>query len=100
MKRMRGIWASILLALLLSSCSPETDFIISDTTQEQTASFYEEETGIFVVINKNSSKYHTDPDCVYASRMAKDNRLEIKVSDLNYLEKYGYAACFGCTGKQ
>ena len=99
MKRLCKLPACILLCLFLCSCSPKTDFQIPRESAEQTESVTEDQKGIFVIINKNSLKYHSDPDCVYASRMAAENRLEISVSNEDFLKERGYAACFKCTGE-
>ena len=100
MKRLRKTSVCFLLCLFLCSCSPETDFVISHGTALRTDVSYEYETGIFVVINKNSFKYHSDPDCVYASRISSENRLEITVPDTNYLKEHGYSACSRCSGEK
>ena len=89
-----------LLALILCSCAPETDFVISQETVEQTESKNEEKEGVFVVINKNSFKYHLDPDCAYVSRMSSKNRLDITVPNVEYLKEHGYSACSRCAGKK
>ena len=98
MRCLCSLFACFLLCLFLCSCVPQTDFLISSGKTE-TETLYESETGIFVVINKNSLKYHLDPDCVYVSRMSSANRLEITVPGTDYLEKHGYSACSGCVGK-
>ena len=99
MKRLCKLPVFILICLILCSCSPKTDFRIPRESAEQTESVAEDKNGIFVIINKNSFKYHSDPDCVYASRMATENRLELSVSDEDFLKECGYAACFMCAGE-
>ena len=99
MKPLGKLTICFLLCLFLCSCAPETDFVISSATAE-TESSYESKTGIFVVINKNSLKYHLNPDCVYVSRMSSANRLDITVPDTDYLEAHGYSACSRCTGEK
>ena len=90
----------VLTVLLLCSCVPEADFVISKETEKQTESVRDEKEGIFVVINKNSLKYHLDPDCTYVSRMSPENRLEITVPDTEYLSAHGYSGCSGCAGEK
>lgn len=99
MKRRCQLFACFLLSLFLFSCTPETDFLIPAETSK-TESAYETETGIFVVINKNSFKYHLNPDCIYVSRMSEKNRLEITVPDTDYLEEHGYSGCSRCAGEK
>jgi hypothetical protein len=96
MKGLGQLSACGLLCLLLCSCSPETDFRISRETAEQEDTVSADKKGIFVIINKNSLKYHSDFDCVYASRIATENRLEILVSDEDFLKERGYSACLKC----
>ena len=95
MKRLCQLIACFWLCLFLFSCAPETDFVIPSGTSK-TESAYETETGIFVIINKNSFKYHLNPDCTYVSRMSEANRLEITVPDTDYLKEHGYSGCSGC----
>ncbi len=97
MKPLCKALVSCLFCLVLCSCAPETDFVIPKETMEQTNSEYEENKGIFVVINKNSDKYHLDADCVYAIRMSESNRLEIKVKNEEYLRENGYTPCAKCS---
>ena len=100
MKRFFQALLCLLTVLFLCSCAPETDFVISRETMEQTESEYEENRGILVVINKNSFKYHLDLDCTYVSRMSAANRLDITVPDEAYLEEHGYSACKRCAGEK
>ena len=100
MKRLLKAFVCVLVALLLCSCTPEADFVISKETEKQTESERDEKEGIFVVINKNSLKYHLDPDCTYVSRMSPENRLEITVPDTEYLIAHGYSGCSGCAGEK
>ncbi len=99
MKKLGRLLACFLLCSFLSSCTPETDFLISSAAAE-TESVYDSEMGISVVINKNSFKYHLNPNCIYVSRMSSANRLDITVSDTDYLEERGYSACSGCAGEK
>lgn len=86
--------------LIFCSCGVETDFVISRETVSSSHTSGMEETGIFVLINKNSEKYHLDPNCVYASRMSEANRLEIKVKNEEYLLAHGYSPCAKCSSKK
>ena len=99
MKRLCNLFACFLLCLFLFSCAPETDFVISSETTG-TESAYETEIGIFVIINKNSFKYHLNSDCIYVSRMSEANRLEITVPNTDYLEEHGYSGCSRCAGEK
>ncbi|MBQ3489569.1 MAG: hypothetical protein IJA86_03155 [Clostridia bacterium] len=100
MNRFCKALACFTACLFLVSCVPETDFIIPEKKTEYSESEREEIKGIFVVINKNTFKYHLDPDCVYATNIASENRLEITVPDLGYLAKRGYSRCSYCAGDQ
>ena len=86
--------------LLFSSCAVEADFVISRETVSSSHAKCEEDTGIVVLINKNSKKYHLDADCVYASRIAESNRLEIKVKNEEYLLEKGYTPCSKCSSEK
>ena len=89
----------VFFAFLLCGCRPETDV----TVLPQTSAFSEmaeDAERITVLINKNSNKYHTDPDCAYALRMSQENRLVIEVPDFDYLEEHGYDPCSGCQKEQ
>ncbi len=95
----RAALLMLICCLLFSSCGVEADFVIS----RETASSYvnrDEDEGIFVLINKNSKKYHLDPDCVYAVRMAETNRLEMKVKSEEYLREHGYEPCAKCSSEK
>ena len=98
MKRVGAL--CLVLCLLLSACGVEADFVISRETCETSARTEGEDTGIFVLINKNSGKYHLDPDCVYASRMSEANRLEIRVKNEEYLTEHGYTPCAKCSSEK
>ena len=91
---------ALVCCLLFSSCGVETDFVISRETVSSSHAKRDEDTGIFVLINKNSKKYHLDPDCVYAVRMSESNRLEIKVKSEEYLREQGYTPCAKCSFKK
>ena len=86
--------------LLFSACGVKADFVISRETVSSSHTKREEDTRIFVLINKNSKKYHLDPDCVYAAAMSESNRLEIKVKSEEYLREQGYAPCAKCSSKK
>lgn len=100
MQRFFEVLICVLLALILCSCAPETDFVISKETGKQTGSINEEKDGVFVVINKNSFKYHLDFDCTYVSRMSPKNRLDITVPNVEYLKEHGYSACSRCASEK
>lgn len=89
-------FACVLVCLILCSCAPETDFRIPKETAESMESEYEDKNGVFVVINKNSKKYHLYADCVYAKNILPENCLEITVPDENYLREHGYSNCLKC----
>jgi len=94
---------SILLltfCLVFCSCGVETDFVISRETVSSSQINGGEEPRIFVLINKNSKKYHLNPHCVYASRMSEANRLEIKVKNEEYLLAHGYSPCAKCSSQK
>ena len=99
----RVILSLLICCLLFSSCGIETDFVISRETLASSETAHTEktesaeETDIFVLINKNSKKYHLDVDCVYASRMSEANRLELKVKNEEYLLEKGYSPCSKCS---
>ena len=95
----RGFCILILLCLLCSSCGVKADFVISGTSSAEQLE-KEEEARIFVLINKNSRKYHLNRDCIYAIRMSEENRLEIKVKNTEYLREHGYAPCLKCSADQ
>ena len=91
---------ALVCCLLFSSCGVEADFVISRETVSSSHTKRDEDTGIFVLINKNSKKYHLDPDCVYAVRMSESNRLEIKVKSEEYLREQGYTPCAKCSSEK
>jgi hypothetical protein len=84
--------------IFLCGCAPQTDFQILPTSNE-TATILEKEGRITVLINKNSGKYHLDASCVYAARMADENRLLIEVPDEAYLSEHGYEPCSRCSDR-
>ena len=90
----------LICCLLFSSCGVEADFVISRESISSSHTKRDEDTRIFVLINKNSKKYHLDPDCTYVSRMSAANRLDITVPDEAYLEEHGYSACKRCAGEK
>lgn len=85
----------IACTLLLCGCQPETDVTVSPQTLSD-SEVAQDPTRITVLINKNSRKYHLDPSCVYALRMAEENRLVIEVQNLDYLQEHGYEPCSRC----
>ena len=89
----------LIFCFLFCSCDVETDFVIPHETVALSRADDMEKAGIFVLINKNSGKYHLDSECVYASRMSKVNRLEIKVKNEEYLLTHGYTPCAKCSAK-
>ena len=99
----RFVLSLLVCCLFFSSCGIETDFVISRETLVSSETERTEETEcteeaeIFVLINKNSKKYHLDVDCVYASRMSDANRLELKVKNEEYLLEKGYSPCSKCS---
>ena len=96
----RAVLLMLICCLLFSSCGVKADFVISRETVSSSHTKREEDTGIFVLINKNSKKYHLDPDCVYAVRMSESNRLEIKVKSEEYLREQGYEPCEKCSSEK
>ena len=98
MKRLCAIL--LLCCLLFGSCGVETDFVISREPTESSWTNSEDEAKMLVLINKNSGKYHVDSDCVYASRMSEENRLEIKVKNEEYLLSRGYTPCSKCSSEK
>ena len=86
--------------LLFSSCGVKPDFVISRETVSPSHTKREEDTRIFVLINKNSKKYHLDPDCIYAADMSESNRLEMKVKSEEYLREQGYTPCAKCSSEK
>ncbi len=93
----RGIVALLVCCLLFTACSVRPDFVISRETVSSSRSSSGKDTGISVLINKNSGKYHLDSDCVYVSDMSESNRLKIKVKDEEYLLARGYTPCKECS---
>ena len=100
MKRSYRAGFCLLLCLFLCSCHPDVDFVIPQETVLQTESEYEKDSGIFVLINKNSKKYHLDADCVYASRISEANRLALKVKNEEYLLEKSYSPCSKCSSEK
>lgn len=98
MKRMIA-WLSV-CALLFCSCGIRADFVISASSSASTGATESDNSRIWVLINKNTKKYHTDPDCVYTSGMAEENRLELRVKNEEYLLEMGYSPCAKCSGNQ
>ena len=90
----------LICCLLFSSCGVEADFVISRESISSSHTKRDEDTRIFVLINKNSKKYHLDPDCVYAVDMSESNRLEMKVKNEEYLREHGYTPCAKCSSEK
>lgn len=90
----------LICCLLFSSCGVEADFVISRESISSSHTKCDEDTRIFVLINKNSKKYHLDPDCVYAVDMSESNRLEMKVKNEEYLREHGYTPCAKCSSEK
>lgn len=93
---MKRFFVLTVLLFFLCGCRAETEFTVSSVRIPCFASV-SEEGRLTVLINKNSGKYHLDPSCVYAARMAEDNRLLIEVPDTEYLTEHGYAPCSRCS---
>lgn len=105
LKRPISLVALSLLLSLFVSCGTQSDIVIhtgkyaqSSQTENTTEPVVSEEGRILVVINKSSMIFHL-PDCIYASRMSEENRLEIEVESVEYLTEHGYAACGKCAGE-
>ena len=90
----------LICCLLFSSCGVEADFVISRESISSSHTKRDEDTRIFVLINKNSKKYHLDADCVYASRISEANRLALKVKNEEYLLEKGYSPCSKCSSEK
>lgn len=104
MKKLAFAVALLLLVSALASCGMQSDIVIhtdrsKQTSLEESSAPQNESTEdrLFVVINKNSKVFHLDPDCTYASRMSEENRMEMKVVDIEYLTEHGYTACGKCS---
>ena len=104
MKKSAFVLAVLLFLAALSSCGTQSDIVIHTDTRVQTSSAEgtelpnePDEDRLFVVINKSSKVFHLDRDCIYASRMSEENRLEIEVMDIEYLTEHGYTACGKCS---
>ncbi len=95
---MRKFFFPVLLSFtfLLCGCGVKGDFVIADTVIGATETKKEVDR-LSVLINKNSKIYHLDFECVYASRMAENNRLEIEVKNTEYLSEHGYTPCSKCS---
>lgn len=111
---MKKRWIPIVLllaAVMLVSCGNTEEIVIHTgsslpyPTQESTeaestaASAAEDGDGLTVLINKNSKAFHLAFDCIYASRMSEENRLEIEVESIEYLLEHGYTPCGRCSGE-
>ncbi|MBQ8496406.1 MAG: hypothetical protein IJ489_02995 [Clostridia bacterium] len=94
MKRLLILTAVMLF--LSCGCTAKTDFRISPETAVSRPIVKTEER-LTVLINKNSGKYHLDVSCVYAVRMAEENRLLIDVPDIEYVSEHGYEPCSKCS---
>ena len=96
----RTVLFLLVCCLLFSACGVEPDFVIARETVSSTQSKRDEDAAIFVLINKNSGKYHLDADCAYARNMSESNRLEIKVKNEEYLIMHGYTPCKKCSSEK
>lgn len=106
MKKLAFVVTALLLLTLLSSCGTQSDIVIHTDTRVQTSATESTELPnvsgedrLSVVINKSSKVFHLDRDCIYASRMSEENRLEIEVMDIEYLTEHGYTACGKCSAE-
>lgn len=105
MKKRLFLVAVLLLIAVLTSCGNGKEIIIhtgsptSCQTSESTAAPLPDGEGLMVLINKNSKVFHLASDCIYASRMSEENRLEIKVESVEYLLEHGYTPCGKCSGE-
>lgn len=99
LKKWRFVLVLFVICGVLVSCGAERDLVLSPRTDSGMVSVVDGAARVFVIINQNSMTYHVDPDCVYATRMAEANRLEIRVLDLRYLAEHGYTPCSRCAGK-
>ena len=93
---MKRIFVLLMILFLFCGCAAKTDFTV-DSSSHETTRFYAEKGRITVLINKNSGKYHLDDTCIYAVRMAQENRLLIEVPDEIYLSEHGYEPCSRCS---
>lgn len=98
MKRM--ILFLLICCLSFAACGIRPDFVISREKVSSSRDDVEENTGISVLINKNSWKYHLDADCSYARDISESNRLEIKVKNEEYLIMHGYTPCKKCSSEK
>lgn len=106
MKKYAFVVAVLLLLAATSSCGTQSDIVIHTDKRVQTSSTEStelpnepDEDRLSVVINKSSKVFHLDHDCIYASRMSEENRLEIEVVDVEYLTEHGYTACGKCSAE-
>lgn len=110
---MKRRWIPIVLlfaAVMLVSCGNTEEIVIhtgsslpyptqESTEAESTAASAADGDGLTVLINKNSKVFHLAFDCIYASRMSEENRLEIEVESIEYLLEHGYTPCGRCSGE-
>lgn len=95
----------LLAAVILTSCGNGEDIVIHTEphpprqTEESIPPAVSDGDGLTVLINKNSMVFHVMPDCIYASRMSEENRLEIEVESVEYLLEHGYTPCGRCSGE-
>ena len=103
---MKKRWIPIVLllaAVMLVSCGNTEEIVIHTgsslpyPTQESTEASAADGDGLTVLINKNSKVFHLAFDCIYASRMSEENRLEIEVESIEYLLEHGYTPCGRCS---
>ncbi len=96
----RAVLFLLTCCLFFTACGVRPDFVISREPISSSQVNPDKDTGISVLINKNSGKYHMDPDCVYAIRMSESNRLQIKVKNEEYLREQGYTPCAKCSSEK
>lgn len=96
----RAVLLLMVCCLLFSSCGAKVDFVISRETVSSSLTKRDEDGRIFVLINKNSKKYHLDPNCVYAIAVSESNCLEMKVKNEEYLRDHGYEPCAKCSSEK
>lgn len=96
----RAVFLLLAFCFVFSSCGVKPDFVISKETSASSQTNSAQNEKISVLINKNSRKYHLDPDCAHAMGISESNRLEIKVKNEEYLRERGYTPCAGCSSEQ
>ncbi len=92
--RLRFLIWILMLALVLSSCGEEYDYVLELGKETEALAIPEEE--IKVIINKNSRTFHLDEECRYLRQMSAENRMDMTVRTKDELFSHGYKACSGC----